>query len=141
MDINSLDRFIEAQEQMYAVALEEIRNGEKRSHWMWYILPQIRGLGMSSMAHTYGIAGLEEAKAYIAHPLLSARLIEISDVLLTLEKKNPEDIFGYVYAMKLRSSMTLFSLVSENNSVFHKLLQKYYSGEPDSMTLSLVKES
>ena len=70
MDINSLDRFIEAQEQMYAVALEEIRNGEKRSHWMWYILPQIRGLGMSSMAHTYGIAGLEEAKAYIAHPLL-----------------------------------------------------------------------
>ena len=141
MDINSLDRFIEAQEQMYAVALEEIRNGEKRSHWMWYILPQIRGLGMSSMAHTYGIAGLEEAKAYIAHPLLSARLIEISDVLLTLEKKNPEDIFGYVYAMKLRSSMTLFSLVSENNSVFHKLLQKYYSAEPDSMTLSLVKES
>ena len=141
MDINSLDRFIDAQERMYAVALEEIRNGEKRSHWMWYIFPQLRGLGMSSMAHTYGIAGLEEAKAYLAHPVLSARLIEISEALFTLEKKNPEEIFGYIDAMKLRSSMTLFSLVSEEGSVFHKVLQRYYNGEPDGMTLSLVNKS
>lgn len=141
MNINSLDRFIEAQEHMYVVALKEIRNGKKRSHWIWYIFPQMRGLGMSSMAHTYGIAGLEEAKAYLAHPVLSARLIEISEALLMLDKENPENIFGYVDAMKLRSSMTLFSLVSGDNSVFHKVLQKYYNGEPDGMTLALIKES
>ena len=79
MEINSLDRFVEAPEHMYEIALEEIKNGEKQSHWMWYIFPQIRGLGMSSMAHIYGIAGLDEAKAYLAYPTLSARLLEISE--------------------------------------------------------------
>ena len=81
MDINSLDRFLEAQERMYEIALKEIRNGEKESHWMWYIFPQLRGLGKSQMAYAYGISGLEEAKAYLEHPVLSARLIEITEAL------------------------------------------------------------
>ena len=138
MDIHSLDRFMEAQERMYAVALEEIRSGRKRSHWMWYIFPQLRGLGTSSMAHMYGIAGLDEARAYLSHPVLSARLIEISEALLMLKKKDPEDIFGYTDAMKLRSSMTLFALVSEDASVFHKVLKRFYNGEMDERTLELV---
>ena len=140
MDTNSLDRFIEAQERMYAIALEEIKNGEKRSHWMWYIFPQIRGLGMSSMAHIYGISGLDETKAYLAHPTLSVRLLEISEALLRHKKKKPEDIFGYTDAMKLRSSMTLFALVSEDDSVFHKVLQAFYNGEMDDLTIKLANK-
>ena len=140
MDTYSLERFIEAQEHMYAIALEEIKNGEKRSHWMWYIFPQIRGLGMSSMAHVYGIDGLDEAKAYLAHPTLSARLLEISEALLKHKKKNPEAIFGYTDAMKLRSSMTLFALVSEDDSVFHKVLQQFYNGEMDELTIKFANK-
>lgn len=140
MDINSLDRFVEAQEHMYEIALEEIKNGEKQSHWMWYIFPQIRGLGMSSMAHIYGIAGLDEAKAYLDHPTLSVRLFEISEALLKHKKKRPEAIFGYTDAMKLRSSMTLFTLVSEDDSVFHKVLQAFYNGEMDEFTIKLANK-
>lgn len=140
MDINSLDRFVEAQEHMYEIALEEIKNGEKQSHWMWYIFPQIRGLGMSSMAHIYGIAGLDEAKAYLDHPTLSVRLFEISEALLKHKKKRPEAIFGYTDAMKLRSSMTLFTLVSEDDSVFHKVLQAFYNGEMDELTIKLANK-
>lgn len=139
MDIHSLDRFIEVQERMYAVALEEIKSGLKRSHWMWYIFPQLRGLGTSSMAHVYGIAGLDEARAYLSHPVLSARLIEISEALLMLKKKNPEDIFGHTDAMKLRSSMTLFALVSDDGSVFHEVLEWFYNGKMDERTLELIK--
>lgn len=140
MDINSLERFVEAQERMYTIALEEIKNGEKKSHWMWYIFPQIRGLGMSSMAHIYGIAGLDEAKAYLDHPTLSARLVEVSEALLKHKKKKPEDIFGYTDAMKLRSSMTLFALVSKDDSVFHKVLQAFYNGEMDELTIKLANK-
>ncbi len=139
MDINSLDRFIKAQERMYAVALDEIKRGKKLSHWMWYIFPQLRGLGMSSAAYTYGIAGLEEARAYLMHPILSARLFEISEMLLTHKDKAPEDIFGYTDAMKLRSSMTLFSLIGNGGSVFHKVLEQFYNGQPDAKTLELLK--
>ena len=140
MEINSLDRFVEAQEHMYEIALEEIKNGEKQSHWMWYIFPQIRGLGMSSMAHIYGIDGLDEAKAYLDHPTLSVRLFEISEALLKHKKKRPEAIFGYTDAMKLRSSMTLFTLVSEDDSVFHKVLQAFYNGEMDELTIKLANK-
>ena len=112
MDTNSLDRFIEAQEHMYAIALEEIKNGEKRSHWMWYIFPQIRGLGMSSMAHIYGIAGLDEAIAYLAHPTLSARLLEISEALLKHKKKNPEAEIDYIH-----DESSLRALAEKENSV------------------------
>lgn len=139
MDINSLERFIEAQDHMYAVALDKIKNGRKQSHWMWYIFPQLRDLGMSSIAHIYGIAGLEEARAYLMHPTLSSRLCAISEILLTLGEKDPEAIFGRTNAIKLRSSMTLFALVSDSGSVFHKVLEQYYDGQMDERTLELLK--
>ena len=140
MDINSLERFVEAQEKMYSTAMKEIQNGKKRSHWMWYIFPQLRGLGISSMAYTYGIADLIEAKAYLAHPILSARLIEICEALLTLKNNDAEDIFGHIDAMKLRSSMTLFASISEAGSVFHQVLKCYYEGAMDELTFKLLKQ-
>lgn len=131
MDITSLDRFLEAQEGMYEIALEEIKNGEKESHWMWYIFPQLRGLGRSQMAHVYGIDGIEEARAYLKHPVLSKRLIEITEALLMHKGKSIKDIIGGIDAMKLKSSMTLFASLSENNSVFHQTLDCFYNGEMD----------
>ena len=139
MDINSLDRFLEAQERIYEIALKEIRNGEKESHWMWYIFPQLRGLGKSRMAYAYGINGLEEAKAYLAHPVLSARLIEISEALLKHKDQDVEDILGDIDAMKLRSSMTLFALISEEGSVFHQVLNCFYDREMDELTKQLIE--
>ena len=139
MDINSLDRFLEAQEQMYEVALKEIKNGEKESHWMWYIFPQLRGLGRSQMAYAYGINGIEEAKAYLEHPILSKRLIEITEALLLHKEKDIYDIMGDIDDMKLHSSMTLFSLVSEDDSVFYQVLNNFYNGEMDEFTLKLIK--
>ena len=138
MDTNSLDRFLEAQERMYETALKEIKNGEKESHWMWYIFPQLRGLGKSRMAYAYGINGLGEAKAYLAHPVLSARLIEISEALLEHKGKDIEDILGDIDAMKLRSSMTLFALISENSSIFHQVLDFFFNCEKDGYTLKLI---
>jgi len=138
MDINCLERFIEAQELVYTVALREIGAGQKVSHWMWYIFPQLRGLGKSAMAHTYGISGVEEAKRYLSHPLLSARLIEICRVLLTHCDKKSEEILGSTDAMKLRSSMTLFALVSDEGSVFHEVLKVFYNGQMDDRTIRLI---
>ena len=140
MDINSLDRFLEAQERMYEIVLKEIKNGEKESHWMWYIFPQLRGLGRSQMAYAYGINGLEEAKAYLDHPLLSARLIEISEALLAHKDQDIEDILGDIDAMKLCSSMTLFALISEDDSVFQRVLDYFYDGEIDKLTIKLTKK-
>lgn len=122
MNSNSLDRFIKAQDNMYETALKEIKNGEKESHWMWYIFPQLRGLGESEMSYFYGINGLEEAKAYLAHPILSTRLIEISTALLEHKDKPIEDIMGYIDDMKLKSSMTLFAIASKEISIFHQVL-------------------
>ena len=138
MDINSLERFLEAQEHTYATALKEIKNGKKRTHWMWYIFPQLRGLGKSRMAYAYGINGIEEAKAYIEHPVLSARLIEICEALLEHKDQDIEDILGGIDAMKLRSSMTLFAYISNNDSVFHKVLDSFYDGEMDELTLENI---
>jgi len=140
MDINSLDRFLEAQERMYEIALKEIRNGEKESHWMWYIFPQLRGLGRSQMAYVYGINGLEEAKAYLEHPDLSARLIEITEALLEHKDQDIEDILGDIDAMKLRSSMTLFALISENSSIFHQALDYFYDGVEDKHTTESINQ-
>ena len=139
MDTTSLNRFLEAQEPMYATALKEIKNGEKESHWIWYIFPQLRGLGYSPNAYTYGINGLEEAKAYLEHPVLSARLIEISTALLSHKGENIEDIMSDIDALKLRSSMTLFALVSKDSSVFHQVLDCFYQGEMDELTQKLAK--
>ena len=105
---------------------------------MWFIFPQLRGLGTSDMAYTYGISGLDEARAYLAHPVLSERLIEISGALLAHGDKTPSAILGPVDAMKLQSSMTLFSVISENDSVFHKVLEQFYGGNRDTRTLQLL---
>ena len=135
MDINSLDRFLEAQESMYETALKEIQNGEKESHWMWYIFPQLRGLGKSQMAYVYGINGIEEAKAYLEHPILSARLVEITEALLTHKGKDIYDVMGDIDDMKLQSSMTLFALANEEHSLFSQVLDSFYDGKKDEYTL------
>ena len=139
MNINSLERFLEAQEHKYDIALKEIRAGKKRTHWMWYIFPQLRGLGRSQMAYAYGINGLEEAKAYLNHPVLSAQLIEICEALLEHKNGDIEDILGDIDAMKLRSSMTLFAFISEKNSVFFQVLECFYDGKMDEYTLKLIE--
>ena len=137
---DTLDRFIKAQEHTYPAALREIRSGQKQSHWMWFIFPQLRGLARSSMAHIYGIEGLDEAWAYLAHPILSARLTEISEALLQLETNDPVAILGDTDAKKLRSSMTLFALISEDGSVFHHVLDRFYDGQMDDRTLKLLSQ-
>ncbi len=126
MDEASLDRFVQAQRLAYPMALREIRAGKKRSHWMWYIFPQLRGLGQSAMSYRYGIADLEEAKAYLAHPLLSAHLYEITQATLTLASDDPIALFGEIDALKFRACLTLFASIVEKGSVFHLALQKYY---------------
>ena len=131
-------KFVMAQSNTYEKALEEIRNGKKKTHWMWFIFPQLRGLGSSDMAQAYGIADLDEAEAYLNHEVLGTRLIEISEALLTLGETDPKAILGDVDAMKLKSCMTLFSLVSEENSVFHKVLEKFFEGQTDAKTLALL---
>ena len=133
-----LSRFLKAQEYDYEQALREIRGGRKRSHWMWYIFPQIQGLGFSSTAQYYAIRDLQEAKDYLAHPVLGARLKEISSALLDLEGLSASEIFGYPDDLKLRSSMTLFRLADLNEPVFLEVLEKYYNGEPDSRTVDLA---
>ncbi len=132
-----LDRFLTAQERSYDAALSEIKNGHKRSHWMWYIFPQIAGLGMSSTAQYYSIADIEEAKEYIDHPVLGARLFEISRALLTLDSSDATAVMGYPDDLKLRSSMTLFAQVSED-PVFNAVIDKFYSGRPDTRTLHIL---
>lgn len=134
---NRLDRFLTAQERSYDAALSEIKNGRKRSHWMWYIFPQIAGLGMSSTAQYYSIADIEEAREYITHPVLGARLLEISRALLTLDSSDATAVMGYPDDLKLRSSMTLFAQVSED-PVFNAVIDKFYGGRPDTRTLHIL---
>ena len=138
MDINSLDRFVQAQTLMYPVTLKEIQNGKKRSHWMWYMFPQLRGLGTSTMAHLYGISGLGEAKAYLAHPVLSERLYELCGELLRHKDKTALEIFGDIDEMKLKSSMTLFALTTEDYTIFDEVLGRFFGGEMDEATIQLV---
>lgn len=133
----NLNRFVEAQDKVYEQVVNELRQGRKTSHWMWYIFPQIKGLGYSSTATYYAIRSLDEAKEYLKHSVLGERLIECCRILLGLENKTAEAIFGSVDAMKLKSSMTLFSLVSDN-PVFNQVLDKYYKGIKDSATLEIV---
>lgn len=132
-----LEKFIRAQEYKYEDALAEIKQGHKTSHWMWYIFPQIIGLGSSDTSIYYAIKNLEEAKEYLENPLLSQRLLEITKELLKLQESNPEKIFGPIDALKLKSSMTLFSYVSPENPLFKEVLEKYYEGEEDQKTIEI----
>jgi len=136
---STLNRFLDAQQQDYNRALSEIKNGRKLSHWMWYIFPQIAGLGFSHMAQLYAIEDLTEATDYLHHPVLGSRLVEIAGALLTIQGKTATQIMGSPDDLKLRSSMTLFSLIDGTDPVFQKVLDKYYDGKPDPQTIERIK--
>ncbi len=130
----SLDRFVEAQDGVYDRALRELRAGRKTSHWMWFVFPQITGLGFSAMAQRYAIDSLGEARDYLAHPVLGPRLRECAETVAATEGRSAEQIFGGVDAVKLRSSMTLFHRAAPDESVFALVLEKYFEGMPDPAT-------
>lgn len=135
-----MERFLSAQEKDYPTALAEIRRGRKQSHWMWYIFPQIQGLGHSSMSRHYAIRDLAEATAYLAHPVLGTRLVEISRVLLTLPGNNATAVMGSPDDTKLRSCMTLFSMVPGADVVFSKVIAKFFNSKPDERTVEIVRK-
>jgi uncharacterized protein (DUF1810 family) len=137
-DPYDLSRFVQAQEYSYDQALSEIRSGRKQSHWMWYIFPQLEGLGFSATSRRYSIKSIAEAEAYLGHPILGPRLVECCEAALRVEGRSASDIFGYPDDMKLRSCATLFALVSPAGSVFHQLLDKYFHGGGDIKTLRLL---
>lgn len=130
-----LERFVDAQSGVYQQVCEELRQGRKRSHWMWFIFPQIRGLGSSPMANHYAISSLGEAEAYLSHPTLGPRLRNSTRLVLDLEGRSIEEIFGYPDDLKFRSSMTLFARAAPGNQIFNEALQKYFAGVPDQATL------
>ena len=134
-----LNRFKKAQKMDYPIALEEVKSGRKTSHWIWYIFPQLKGLGFSGMSDYYGIDGLDEAKEYLADPLLKSHLIDISEALLNTGGNDPSDIFGYPDDLKVRSSMTLFSIADPSVAVFRTVLEQFYNGREDQGTLRILK--
>lgn len=138
MKQDNLDRFVEAQKRDYAIALNEIKSGRKTSHWMWYIFPQLKGLGRSSTSAFYAIQNLEEAGAYLGHPMLGSRIIEISKALLDLDSKDAVEIFGKIDSAKLKSCMTLFSAVPEADPVFEQVLVKYFNGKKSYRSLRIL---
>lgn len=133
-----LNRFTLAQEKIYARVLEELQNGHKESHWMWFIFPQIDGLGRSPTAKRYAIKSLDEATAYLDHPLLGQRLLQCSEALMNIHGKSASEIFGYPDEWKLRSCMTLFAAIADAGSVFARVLAKYFKGEPDQRTMKIL---
>jgi len=136
-----LERFVVAQSRCYADALAEVRAGQKRSHWMWFVFPQVHGLGHSDMAKRYAIRSLDEARAYLAHPVLGPRLRECAEAALSVRGRTAEEIFGWPDHMKLRSSMTLFALAAEEGSPFARVLEAYFAGEKDDATVSRLSDA
>ncbi len=139
MPPNNLQRFLAAQETSYPTALAEIKNGRKQSHWMWYIFPQIQGLGFSETSKFYAIKHMDEAEAFLQHPVLGSRLVDICKALLKLESNNANQIFGSPDDMKLKSSMTLFSSVLNADPVFQLVLDTFFYGVKDEKTLAIIK--
>ena len=137
---NKLKRFLDAQKTDYQTALAEIENGKKRSHWMWYIFPQIQGLGFSETSRFYAIQDLKEAEAFLNHPILASRLTEICEALLEQKSNNANQIFGSPDDVKLKSSMTLFAAVPIANPVFQAVLEKFFSGTKDMQTLRIIQK-
>lgn len=134
-----LDRFLRAQSGVYSRALEEIRRGRKETHWMWFIFPQVEGLGSSEFAIFYSIKSIDEARAYLAHPVLGGRLLECSDTVLGIENKTARDVFGHIDSIKLCSSMTLFEAVAtKSHRPFSDVLDKYFAGKRDEKTLDIL---
>lgn len=140
-DPHDLNRFVEAQSRNYAQALEEIRGGAKQTHWMWYVFPQFAGLGSSSMAARYAIKSPEEATAYLRHPMLGPRLVTCCETALGVKGRTAHQIFGSPDDMKLRSCATLFAHVSPEGSVFQRILERFYAGQPDANTLRLLADA
>ena len=138
---NDLTRFLDAQNKLYLTAYSELKKGKKETHWMWFIFPQIKGLGKSTIAKYYAIADLKEAEYFLNHPILSKHLIEICKVLLEYKAKSIEAILGELNARKLRSSMTLFSQVENADPVFQEILDVFFSGYSDPLTLSNLAAS
>jgi uncharacterized protein (DUF1810 family) len=134
----NLARFVTAQEAAYKRAYREIAAARKESHWMWFVFPQVLGLGTSDMARRYAISGLPEAKAYIEHPVLGPRLLECCEVLLKIEGSSASEIFGSPNDMKLKSSMTLFAQVGKSQDVCQAVIRKYFAGKPDDRTLQIL---
>jgi len=135
----NLERFVTAQAAVYPRVLEELRAGEKRSHWIWFIFPQMKGLGHSMQSELYGIGSLEEAKAYLRHPLLSPRLIECTQLVNQVEKRPIQRIMGYPDDLKFCSSMTLFARAAEDATVFNEALKKYFNGAGDPLTVAMLR--
>ena len=134
-----LERFVEAQKRDYKIALEEVRNGKKVTHWIWYVFPQMLGLGHSCYANLYGIQSKEEAEEYLKHEILGKRLREVTNALLEHEGKHAEDIFGFPDTMKVKSSMTLFDCICPND-IFAEVLDKFYCGKRCNLTLEMLKK-
>jgi uncharacterized protein (DUF1810 family) len=140
-DEHDLSRFVEAQRSTYERALSELRSGRKRSHWMWYVFPQLAGLGRSAMSRRYAIADAAEAKAYLEHPVLGPRLVECASAVLGIDGRSAYEIFGSPDDLKLRSCATLFSRCSARDSVFAGLLAKYFGGLEDEETVRLLESA
>lgn len=136
-----LDRFVAAQQADYQRALGELRRGRKQSHWMWYIFPQVQGLGHSLMSRRYALSGVEEARAYLAHPVLGPRLLECCRAALETSSSNPREVFGTPDDLKFRSCLTLFALADPAEPVFGALLDKFYGGKKDPQTLDILKRA
>ncbi len=139
-DSNDLRRFITAQEPVFSDVLSELRRGQKRTHWMWFVFPQITGLGKSGTARLYSIKSRSEAVAYLRHSVLGQRLEECTRILSSIEGRSAEQIFGAIDALKLRSSMTLFAEVADDATPFREVLEKYYDGKPDQVTLDILQK-
>jgi uncharacterized protein (DUF1810 family) len=137
-DPYDLNRFVQAQERDYERALSELTSGRKRTHWMWYIFPQLDGLASSETAKRYALKGIQEAKAYLEHPVLGSRVLQCAEAVVAVEGRSVLEIFGYPDDLKLRSSATLFAALLPPGSVFDRLLAKYYAGVRDAKTLELL---
>jgi uncharacterized protein (DUF1810 family) len=129
------DRFLQAQDPVYPQVLDELRQGLKRSHWMWFVFPQLRGLGASAMAQRFGISSLDEARAYLRHPVLGPRLREATRLVNAVEGRSIQDIFGYPDDLKFRSCVSLFASATPDNAVFTEALDKYFGGQADPQTV------
>jgi uncharacterized protein (DUF1810 family) len=140
MDQYNLNRFIEAQMVIYEGAMLELARGRKDSHWVWYIFPQIEGLGNSDTIKLYAIKSLEEGRAYLKHPVLGPRLIKACEILLSLKDASMDEVMGFPDDLKLLSSMTLFEALTDSNSIFTKVIDVYFDSERDEISLKLIKE-
>ena len=136
-----LQRFADAQDRVYDAVVGELRSGQKRSHWIWFVFPQLRGLGRSPTAAHYGIASLDEARAYLAHDVLGPRLAECTRLVLAIDGRSVEDIFGWPDNLKVRSSMTLFAHATDDNADFRGVLDKFYGGEEDPATVERLSQA